>query len=85
MKMPDQYLPTTLEGCLDYLEGIKYKSLGFGVLSLDYVYGLNYWQVSFRNPANFENPDTKSATPIEACHKMIFFLNELRKLKESNL
>ena len=70
--------PATVEECLSLITSHIYKSLGFGVLSLDYVYGLNYWQVSFRNPADFNNPDTKSATPLEACHKMINFLNELK-------
>lgn len=74
--MTTNKLPAIVEECLNLITSRKYKSLGFGVLSLDYVYGLEKpWRISFRNPADFENPDTKSRTALEACHKMIVFLN----------
>jgi hypothetical protein len=70
-------LPKTVEECLALITSRKYKSIGFGVVSLDYIYGReNPWCIGFRNPVDFENPDTKSKTPLEACHKMIVFLNK---------
>lgn len=74
-----QDLPQTVEECLLLITSKKYKSLGFGVVSLDYVYGFSLpWRISFRNPSDFENPNTASESPLEACHKMLLFLKTLK-------
>lgn len=66
--------PKTLEESLAIFETIRYESWGCGVVFLDYNYNFGYWSVSFRNPANFENPKIKEDTPLKAVHKMLDFL-----------
>jgi hypothetical protein len=79
IKIPEPY-PSTTDECLKIFESIKYKSHGFPYIFLDYDYSLSKkWSITFRNPANFENPYTKSDTPLEACHKMFDFIKTLKK------
>ena len=63
-----------LEGSLLILAGGKYKSYGFPIVFLDYNYTFGWWSVSFRNPANFSNPEIKAQTPTLAVHEMLDFL-----------
>lgn len=71
----DTKTPETLEECLELLKNVRYKAWGFPMVFLHYDYELNHqWHCTFRNPSNFNNPDTSSETPLEACQKMIEFL-----------
>lgn len=76
MKLPDTY-PTDLEGCMIIFEKIKYASYGFPIVFLDYNYTFKCWSVCFRNPANFNNPEIKEKSPIEACYRMFDFLKTI--------
>lgn len=69
--------PHTLAGCLKVLEEIKYEAFGFAHVFLDYRYNDKKWSVTFRNPVNFDNPKIRETNPLDACHKMIDFLNSL--------
>ena len=71
--LPTVY-PTDLNECLKIFEKIRYKSYGFGMVFLDYNYSFGYWSMAFRNPANFDNPNIKAKSPIEAAHAMLDFL-----------
>ena len=69
--------PKTLEECLKIFEKINYNSYGFPMFFLDYDYEIKkMWSVAFRNPANFDNPDTSDLDPLVSCHKMFKFLRE---------
>lgn len=68
---------STLEQCLEQFEYIKYKAFGFPVIMIDYNYNFKKWGICFRNPSNFDNPNIQEDTPLEACYKMIDFLNDL--------
>jgi len=71
--LPTVY-PTDLNECLKIFEKIRYKSYGFGVIFLYYNYSFKHWTMAFRNPANFDNPNIKAESPIEAAHAMFDFL-----------
>ena len=78
MKIPETN-PQTLEDCLELFKQIRYDSLGFPMVFLYYNYSFDNWEVMFRNPRNFENPEIKAKTPLEACHTMLDFLRTLKK------
>ena len=67
-----------LELNLKFLEGIKYKSRGVGMVFLNYNYQNKYWSVSFRNPVNFNDPNIQEKTPLSAVNSMIKYLNKLK-------
>ena len=71
--LPTVY-PTNLNECLKIFEKIRYKSYGFGIVFLTYNYSLGYWSIAFRNPSNFDNPNIKAESPIEAVYAMLDFL-----------
>lgn len=77
--------PETLEESLKIFETISYKANGFPIVFLDYNYRFNYWQVVFRNPVNFKNPDIKEDTPLKAVHKMLDFLRELQRKRNNEM
>lgn len=68
--------PKDVETCLNIISAPSYNSYGFPVLFLDYNYAFKKWSISFRNPVDFENPNTESKTAIEACHRMLDFMNK---------
>lgn len=72
--------PSTLEGCLKIFEKIKYQSYGFPAFFLDFDYKVTkQWSCAFRNPVTFDNPNTSSDEPLEACHKMLDFMRSRLK------
>lgn len=73
--LPDVY-PDDLQECLQIFEKLRYKSYGFPMVFLDYQYHFKFWSMSFRNPANFSDPNIKARTPIEAVHQMMDFLKK---------
>lgn len=73
--LPDVY-PDDLQECLQIFEDIRYKSYGFPMVFLDYQYTFKFWSMSFRNSANFSDPDIKARTPLDAVHKMLDFLKK---------
>ena len=76
--------PETLELCLKLLEKIHYSSFGFDMVFLSFDYTLDQkWSVAFRNPVNFENPDTNDIDPLKSCHKMFEFLRQ--RLMKGNI
>lgn len=81
--IPTKPYSTNLEECLVVFEKIRYKSMGFPMVFLDYNYHFKSWSVCFRNPSTFSNPNIQEKTPLEAVHKMFDFLNE-QKHKEDN-
>jgi len=73
-----------LSDCLKLVEQINYNSFGFPVVFLSFDYTLTQkWSVSFRNPVNFENPDTDDIDPVKSCHKMFEFLRQ--RLMKGNI
>jgi hypothetical protein len=78
MKLPEKN-PQKLEECLEVFKHFKYESIGFPMFFLYYNYSFDIWEVYFRNARNFENPEIKAKTPLEACHKMLDFLRTLKK------
>lgn len=75
--LPEVY-PDDLNECLKIFERIRYESSGFPMVFLYYNYSFRYWSVVFRNPINFNNPEIKEKTPIEAVYKMLDFLKTLK-------
>lgn len=75
---PKGEYPNTLEDCLVIFEGLKYESMGFPIVFLYYNYTFKCWSMSFRNPSNFSDPNIKTKTPLEAVHKMLDYLNEIK-------
>lgn len=66
--------PQDLNECLQVFENINYKSYGFPLIFISYNFTWKYWDVTFRNPSNFSNPNIQGKTPIDAVHKMFDFL-----------
>lgn len=68
-----------LEEALDYLSKYKYKCYGFPMIMLHTTTneddGAILWDCTFRNPVDFENPNIREKTPLEACLKMIDFIS----------
>ncbi len=73
--IPKEY-PMDLTVCMEILARLKYKCYGFPLV-FHCFNPLGGWDVTFRNPAHFSNPEIKAKTPIEACHKMFDFLINL--------
>lgn len=76
-KMIPEVYPPTVEECMVLLARLKYKSYGFPMVMHYYNCMTRSWDVTFRNPAYFSNPDIKGTSPIDACHKMFDFLKTL--------
>jgi hypothetical protein len=79
--IPDEY-PSDLSECLKILEDVKYRSMGFPMVYLVYLYNFKKWECSFRNPIDFDNPKTESDQTIEAIHKMFDFIRIIGNEKE---
>jgi hypothetical protein len=75
-----------LDEALDYLSKYKYKCYGHPMFMLhtrtndddDTI----LWDCTFRNPADFVNPDIREKTPLEACLKMIDFIANVLNKRE---
>lgn len=69
-------LPQDLEKAIEVLANFEYYSLGhpffFLVKGQSKLDGL--WETFYRNTWHFQNPPTRSKTPLEACQKMFDFL-----------
>lgn len=68
-----------LEECLNTLATYKYHAYGYEYFLPAYQQLSKQWSVAYRNAADFSNPKTDSPTLLEACHKMIDFLNKKDK------
>lgn len=79
--------PNDLKECLKILEKINYESHGFPMVFLSFDSGMKReWSIMFRNPSNFESPDTGDKDPLKSCHKMFEFLrNRLMQNIEKEL
>lgn len=75
--IPKEY-PKDLGECMQILANLNYKSYGFPIV-MHYYNSMGWWDISFRNPANFCNPDIKAISPLDACHKMFDFLLNLKQ------
>jgi hypothetical protein len=64
----------TTNEILEEISSYSYKSFGFGVFGIDYVCFMGYWGASWRNPAEFSNPDIQEPTPHKACVKALEFV-----------
>lgn len=67
-----KYIPTfTLQDILELLTNVRYNSVGFPVLIFDYVFSFKYWQITLRNPCDFDFPECKNGNPIEAAYQAL--------------
>ena len=66
----------TTDEMLSEIVRYKYKSIGFPFVFMDYSQTWNTWSITWRNPIDFINTDSrKASTPNEACKKALEFIN----------
>ena len=66
----------TLTEMLKFLSAYKYECYGFPMFFLTFNQSDKTWSATFRDPRDFDNPETASATPEEACKKLILFIQK---------